>query len=713
MSLARLWSLPNLELAWRRLTTGRNIAYKRYFRKLYYAYELGLDANLKDLHARLQGGSFKPRQPTKIYLPKPSGLQRPLTLLAIEDQIALQAIANVFAEKVALRRRKLEHKYVFSNIVQQSCKSIFFLQDWRRSYTNFQAKVMEYYNRGFRWIAHFDLAAYYDTICHDALLRTAFPRTAHQNRERILRYLMTWSSESTSAWHGHGIPQGPIGSDFLAECFLLPVDEALCKRKVRFVRYVDDIRLFAKTENKVRAASLEMEILLRERGLIPQGKKHSITNARTLEDAMGNLPSINPRDDAGPSEASDLSPAEAARKFRSALSGKPLVIAEKTRARYVLFHAEPSRKLLSYVLRLLPRHPEHIDAFVQYLLRHKRSVRIIRLCKELVKTSPYEYVQGEMWHILAQMLRPSEMRPLISRAVDIAKDKKAGLAVKWGALNFLCVAEREGLGKYGKFVTYQKNALLQALLAPVIPDARYAKGDTVDKMLRRSAFEPGIAVAEQLVRLRLNHRNFGIQSSALPSQVRNTFRAFGLIRQSPRHPRVDPIGEILADRYKVPLWDGWKKIMGAKYGHAVQLLSIADAAYDMGRSQWLSYQNSFNHTLFLAFQGWLQASGRPGVIKTVDRNGNAVKFGVMVGPNQPFTRTYPIIASAFSRANARRNTLPASHPYEQSSGRKTSHLRKKEQTQIAQGLAKAYAEIIRIGNTNPQRITRATRRTIP
>ena len=47
--------------------------------------------------------------------PKPSGLQRPITLLSIEDQIVLQALANLFAEKVRNERNTLARKFIYSN----------------------------------------------------------------------------------------------------------------------------------------------------------------------------------------------------------------------------------------------------------------------------------------------------------------------------------------------------------------------------------------------------------------------------------------------------------------------------------------------------------------------------------------------------------------------------------------------------------------------
>src|SRR6186997_1024848 len=100
MKLSQLASHPNLELAWRRITTGGNYQYKTLYRSIYYAYEVALDTNLRDLRERLLGGAFNAQPPERIYIPKASGLHRPLALLNVEDQIVLQAFANLAAKRM-------------------------------------------------------------------------------------------------------------------------------------------------------------------------------------------------------------------------------------------------------------------------------------------------------------------------------------------------------------------------------------------------------------------------------------------------------------------------------------------------------------------------------------------------------------------------------------------------------------------------------------
>src|SRR4029453_7108136 len=130
----------------------------------------------------------------------------PLTLLTLEDQLVLQAVANCFAVRLAPRRRPLELRTIFSNVLQKQEGSIFFFYDWRQTYYKFKKKLEVLFNAGLRWTAHFDLAAFYDTISHDLLLRTAFPREQlGEDGRKILEWFKTWSTERQTSTYGHGI----------------------------------------------------------------------------------------------------------------------------------------------------------------------------------------------------------------------------------------------------------------------------------------------------------------------------------------------------------------------------------------------------------------------------------------------------------------------------------------------------------------------------
>ena len=695
MRINQLASKKNLELAWRRITTGGNYQYKRFYRPIYYAYEVALDANLADLRQRLVGGAFNPQHPERIYVPKASGLHRPLALLKIEDQIVLQAFANLAAKRMQKKRSPLQFKVVFSNILQKP-ESIFFFRQWQYTYGAFQRRIKNHYAAGMRWVGDFDLAAYYETVSHELLLTTIYPRTTNADLDWIASCLKIWSSDQVASGHGHGLPQGPLASDFLAECFLLPIDLAL-QAFPGYTRYVDDVRLFGATEDDVRAALIELERYCRERGLIPQTGKFAIKRAQSEQAAMGMLPSIvDPQHEGAEIEKIDKKQALSA--FRSAIGGKPYRVTDKTRLRFVLYRADPDTKLLELVLLLIPRHPEHADAFFAYLGRFGYRRPIERLCLDLVQNNPYPYVRGEAWHVLARYspharsMSAADLRPLSDRAVNIARDTSPeNFVEKWGACHFLCVVEEVTSGHQSRWLRYQA-PLLQSLLAPVLPEGVFRKGEVVERFLRRSSPEPGLSICSALHERGLTPSTLGLTAARLPSQVANTLRELGVI--SSTKARVDPIAEILSARYGVPPGKSWHLLLAAEYIHALGLLKQAEAAFDGGRSFWLACQNAFNQTVFLASQRHLAATGHPAACTTVDRKGQLVDFGKTLEPNGPFSKNCTTIGDCFRDMNARRNRLPVSHPYEKKTAAQSRHLTAQERNQFVARMRTAYADFV-------------------
>ncbi len=61
----------------------------------WYAYGLELEANLRDLHTRIQVGSYRARPSRRAYIPKADGRLRPLGIAALEDKIAQRAVVEV------------------------------------------------------------------------------------------------------------------------------------------------------------------------------------------------------------------------------------------------------------------------------------------------------------------------------------------------------------------------------------------------------------------------------------------------------------------------------------------------------------------------------------------------------------------------------------------------------------------------------------------
>lgn len=642
MQWRSLTSIPNLKLAWRRINTGRNLQYKRFFREAFLVYEAGLDESLKDLKTRLEAGAWKPSHAHRVYLPKPSGLQRPLSFLELEDQIILQAIANQFANRLRKRRKKLEGDSVFSNVLLDDSSSIFFTKPWQEHYRAFQSACERLFVSGYRWVGHFDLAAYYDTISHDLLISSAYPSIEPRAENFIKECLQTWSADSIRAMTGHGIPQGPVASDFLADGFFLPIDQSLKAMSGQCIRYVDDIRIFGTTQNEVRQVALQLEQECRHRGLIPQSAKFEVRELRSVSDAMGSMPSIAPNDPTGGADHR-LDADRAHQILESALSGRPIRVIDKSRLRYVMYRAPADNRILNRVLQLLPRHPEHVDAFTAYFGNYTRRTRIARSAFDVLSSGmPYTYVRGELWHVIARLGNESIYCAALRLAQEDAKIRKRCPVLSWGIMHFLLKADEAGVRRIGNRLNGEKS-LSRALLAPQFPDREFVTGKAGPALFRGSTIEQMAGVRQLQVRQQ-SLNSIGLRPAQLSTVCQNTLRGLGIIRRRTGTRNRDYVAEHLVALYQCRTDRIWRKLLDTEYEHALQIILEARVRYDGAYSEWLSLQDSFNDILVRHFIVFLGQRGLPGSQRVVASNGNLVKYGNLISPNSPFDQNYSVDA---------------------------------------------------------------------
>lgn len=687
-----LVSVQNLRLAWRRINTGRNLQHKRFFRDFYLVYETALDHNLQSLRKQLLANAWSPSHAQRIYVPKPSGLQRPISLLGLEDQILLQAVANICARKVATMRKKVELTTVFSNTLAAPVDSIFFTRPWQETYNAFQDKCKGLYNEGNHWIGHFDLAAFYDTISHDMLLRNVSPKGEHGKAfEEVKKWLGVWSASGPKSITSHGIPQGPIASNFLAEVFFLPIDVELRKRGIKYVRYVDDIRLFGQSENEVRRASITLEWLCRDCGLIPQGKKFAISHASNPEEALGSLPSIPPSEDG--EEPRKMEAAPAVQLLNSSVGGKPLRITDKSRFRYLLYRAPGCTKVLNKVLLLFPRHPEHIDAFAAYFGNYSANKRVVRAVTEILESGiPYTYVRGELWHLLARLGPREQLEKALPLAREDARDRQRCLGLSWGVMSFLIRSQEEGLCRIGKRLKNEL-PLSRALMARKIPKSEFVAKKVIASMLK-GALEEQLAAARQLQIRGISLTKMDLRQRDLSDVCQHSLRALGVVRRVSKTPR-DWIAERLQRRFGGNVTSIWRALLGAEYEHALQILIEADAMFDVAPSSWLQLQDSFNDAVVRCFIVYLRQRGLAGgAQRTIGKDGRLVKYGSLIQANGTFAFARSAACALLLKIHERRNRLPGSHPYDEKGAKQNSWLRRNERDTLVNDVWTALSDIV-------------------
>ncbi|SFF52281.1 group II intron reverse transcriptase/maturase, partial [Halobacillus alkaliphilus] len=108
-----------------------------------------------------------------------------------------------------------------------------------------QAKT--YINEGYIWVVDIDLEKFFDRVNHDRLMRTLSFRIKDPGVLRLIRkYLQAGIMEGgLTTPNREGTPQGSPLSPLLSNIVLDELDKELESRGIRFVRFADDVQMYA------------------------------------------------------------------------------------------------------------------------------------------------------------------------------------------------------------------------------------------------------------------------------------------------------------------------------------------------------------------------------------------------------------------------------------------------------------------------------------
>lgn len=390
-NLQRAWSIENLRRAWAWLRSNPDRAYKSYFRDLYDAYATADEALIRHLADRLKRRIFTPTDACKIFLPKPSGILRPITLLSVEDQIVYQALANIVAERLYPHVAKRYNKQVFGHQFA-GASSAWFYRRWTDGYRAFNAAATAAFADGYVWTASFDLTAFYDSIDHRVLGHFVEKIGCAPELSRVLtEMLSTWTATSTRIYHNHGIPQGPLSSGLIAETVLAYFDQNhQAASGVKYFRYVDDIRLYARDDRHLRGMLVALDRLSKDVGLFPQSSKIDIHRVVDIQEELKSVST--------PTETVfDVDEIDQQALYRRLVELTPrFEVKNPTRFKYLLGRAMPTARLTERLWRIYERQPHLYDVIARYLSRYdKLPERVsVRLVEEVEKQELYPAVRA-------------------------------------------------------------------------------------------------------------------------------------------------------------------------------------------------------------------------------------------------------------------------------------------------------------------------------
>jgi hypothetical protein len=685
--LEAVFNLENLRRAYRWIMSNPDAQYKSYFRDSYDAFAIASDTHLKWIRQEGLKERYQVSHASKLLLPKPSGTLRPITLLTVEDQIVYQTCVNLIADALKRKTRHRYEKRVFAHLYAGRSSPFFYLQ-WQRSYRKFGNKIEQAFNDGHHYIANFDLTAFYDSIDHHVLRHFLVALGIDEDTvDFLLRCLKVWTSSTWSngqenIYHEHGIPQGPLASGMLSEAVLQHIDAAGERgRKTVYLRYVDDIKILAKSEGELRRKLIALDIASKEIGLFPQTAK---INIRKIADPRDEVKSVS-----RPPEPA-IKPTVNQKKLISRIlemTRNSRVSSENvTRFKYLLAHAKPSHRLNSRLMAVLYRHPEHAPAICRYIaayakipdvlskeignyistneLYHAVNAQLLRSCLGKCPST----VTASLGKICAdRLLRP---KPGVIQLQPSYKEALIGWALSAKTITF---AEYDGLLAKEKD-WWVKKCAFRELTPDLFGEATYA--DFVNRQMRDAESEVARIAAGRLIdgNLRLAKPYGAVETTA-----KHSLKAARIIRSVGQpDSRVNEILAYILKRNQTPY--DWKLFFGREHTHAERMMIFLKRNRESNIDAFLVQFDSYCDFLLSLIYVRL----KPG--KQYPAYGSALKDPALKGG-------LPTMMAAFSSLHALRLESTTAHPRSQKSGAATRRLKHRDFYAIRNDLILAFDEL--------------------
>lgn len=235
-------------------------------------YETNLEANIKDVVARIKSMSYRPQSVRRVYIPKGNGSKRPLGIPAVEDKIVQMGMKQILEE--VFEGEFLDVSYGFRP--NRSCHDAIDALD-KCIMTN-----------PINYVVDMDIEKFFDTVDHKWLIEAVKQRISDKNILRlIVRFLKAGVMEEDEYREtDKGTPQGGIISPILANIYLHYILDKWFQEKVKpqlkgyaqMIRYADD---FVVCFQSAREAE-EFSTALKER-LGKYGLKIAEDKSKTIE----------------------------------------------------------------------------------------------------------------------------------------------------------------------------------------------------------------------------------------------------------------------------------------------------------------------------------------------------------------------------------------------------------------------------------------------
>ncbi len=226
-------------------------------------YGQDLEANLRDLHSRVNRGGYRARPSRRVYIPTADGRQRPLGVAALEDKLLQRAVVEVLNTIYETDFRGFSYGF----------------RPGRSPHHAVDALAVGVLSEKVNWVLDADIRGFYDAIEHGWMLKFLEHRIADG---RMLRLIRKWLKagmieNGIRSDTVEGTAQGASASPLLSNVYLHHVFDLWADQWRRrhahgdmiVVRFADDCVPRTRKEELSRSSVRRMWCCTRDEGARP------------------------------------------------------------------------------------------------------------------------------------------------------------------------------------------------------------------------------------------------------------------------------------------------------------------------------------------------------------------------------------------------------------------------------------------------------------